>query len=199
MLKLLLGSEYMKKLNLILITIFSIVGALIIYNYFSKHTDNNEKRIKANTDYNLVTNSILYNKSIDEINQIINKGTGIIFLCIKENEWCNYYASYINDVVSSNEIKEISYLDIKQDRAYNTSGYRKLINSLNSYLLKDDENNLRVFVPALIVVKNGVIIGYDGETAALFQNIEQSDYWNSEKIDEFKNKINNFIVNYKED
>ena len=189
----------MKKLNLILITIFSVVGALLIYNYFEKHKPDANSGKKVTEEYNLVSDSILVYKNIDEINQIISNDSGIVFFCIKENTWCNYYASYLNDVATANGIKEIYYLDIKQDRQYNTSGYRKLVNSLENYLLKDDENNLKIFVPTVIFVKNGNILEYDNETSILTENITPNEYWTDEKISEFKMKITSFMTDYKEE
>ena len=153
----------------------------------------------ANNDYSLVTDSILVNKSIDEINMLFNNKSGIVFLCIKENEWCNYYAKYLNEVVKENEINEIYYLNIKQDRSYNTSEYRKLVNNIKEYLIKDDENNLRIFVPTTLFIKDGIVIGYDNETSIITDNISPSEYYTEEKINEFKYKLSNFILNFKEE
>ncbi len=189
----------MKKISLLLIIILSVVGAMLIYRYFEKHQSANTITKKANNDYSLVTDSILINKSIDEINMLFNKKSGIVFLCIKENEWCNYYAKYLNEVVKENEINEIYYLNIKQDRSYNTSGYRKLVNNIKEYLIKDDENNLRIFVPTTLFIKDGIVIGYDNETSIMIDNISPSEYYTEEKINEFKYKLSNFILNFKEE
>lgn len=189
----------MKKVSLLLITAASIIGAMLIYGYFNKHQVDNNNTKNNNNDYPLVENSIIVSKSIDEINLLFNKKSGVVFLCIKENEWCNHYAKHLNDVLKENEISEISYLNIKQDRQYNTSGYRKLVDNLKDYLLKDDENNLKIFVPTVIFIKDGNIIGYDNETSIITENISPDEYYTEEKIIELRNKLINFINDYKEE
>ncbi len=189
----------MRKVSLLLIIAISVVGAMLIYHYFEKHQTTDTITKKTINDYSLVTDSILVNKSIDEINLLFNNKSGIVFLCIKENEWCNYYAKYLNDIVKENELNEIYYLDIKQDRSYNTSGYRKLVNNLKDYLIKDDENNLRIFVPTSIFIKDGVVVGYDNETSIMIDEKLPSDYYTEEKIIELKNKLYNLVLNYKEE
>ena len=190
----------MKKINLILITLFAIIGALLIYNYFDKNDYNKtNNNIKINNEYTLLNESVFINKSIDQINKVFNNENGIIFLCIKENEWCNYYAKNLNDIAVENNINEIYYLNIKQDRQYNTNEYRKLVNNIEEYLLKDDENNKKIFVPTVIFIKNGKIIGYDNETSIMLENISPSEYYDKNKLNNFKNKILEFILKYKEE
>lgn len=187
----------MKKANLIFVTLFAIIGALVIYNYFIRKSYNSNPSKKINTDYSLVTESILINKTIDEVNN--NFDDKIIFICIKENEWCNYYAKNLNNIANANGIDEIDYLNIKQDRQYNTSGYRNLVKKLENFLLKDDENNLKIFVPTVIFVKKGKVIGFDNETSMITENILPSEYWTDEKLSEFNQKITSFILEYKEE
>lgn len=188
----------LKKVSIILITLFAVIGALLIYHYVDNKQVKTNINEKITNEYNLVTDSIIEYKTIDEVNNILNNGTGVIFFCITENEWCNYYAKYLNDISVKNEIKNIFYLNIKQDRKYNTSGYRKIVNRLKDYLLKDDENEIKLFVPTVIFVKNGKVIGYDSRTSIITKNISPSEYWNEENIIDFNEKITNIISNYKE-
>lgn len=190
----------MKKISIILVTLFAVIGAIIIYKYTltdnNKKTDNN----KINNEYTLLGDKNVFKyESIDIIANTLSKGTGIIFFCIPENDWCQYYAKYLNETAIKNNIDEIIYLNIKQDRSYNTSGYRKIINILNDYLYKDDEGNKKVFVPNLIFVKNGIITGFDNETSFMTNEYTPNTYYTNEKIDELNQKITNFIIKYKEE
>ena len=188
----------MKKISLILITVFAIIGAVAIYKFTNKEESINSNNTLSSNDYSMLNDDNVFTiKSIDNVVNIINKETGIIFFCIPENEWCNYYISYLNEIAKESNIKEINYLNIKRDRQYNTNGYRKLINALNDYLYKDDEGNKKIFVPTLVFIKDGKIVSYDNEV--LLTNVSPSEYWTEEKIDELKNRINNYIIKYREE
>ena len=189
----------MKKINIIVITVFAIVGALVIY----KFTNTPENKISSinniSHEYSMLEdNNVFKSSSIDEIANILNNGTGIVYFCIPENEWCQYYTKYLNDVAVQNNIDKIYYLNIKQDRKYNSNGYRKVLNILKDYLYKDDEGNKKIFVPTTIFVKKGVITSFDNETSTI-SNISPTSYYDDNKINEFNNRFTNYLLNYKEE
>ena len=189
----------MKKINIILVTFFAIVGALVIY----KFTNTPENKISSinniSHEYSMLEdNNVFKSSSIDEIANILNNGTGIVYFCIPENEWCQYYTKYLNDVAVQNNIDKIYYLNIKQDRKYNSNGYRKVLNILKDYLYKDDEGNKKIFVPTTIFVKKGVITSFDNETSTI-SNISPTSYYDDNKINEFNNRFTNYLLNYKEE
>lgn len=190
----------MKKIKILLIIFIAIVGAVLIYKYTYRQENANNDNLKVSAEYPLLDNNNIYvYRTADEIANIINNGTGVIFFCIKESEWCQYYVRYLNNVSSANGINQISYLNIKQDRHYNTSGYRKITEALKEYLPTDDEGNKKIFTPNVVFVKNGNIIGFDNETSNIFEDINPSEYWTDEKIDAFKMRITSYILEYKEE
>ena len=190
----------MKKLNIILVTLFAIIGAILIYKFTVSDKNNNSSVTKITNEYTMLgENNVFKYESIDLIANTLSNGTGIIFFCIPENEWCNYYAKYLNDVAVENKIDEILYLNIKQDRQYNTSGYRKIINTLKNYLYKNDEGNKSIFVPNLIFVKNGIISSFNNDTCFMENNLTPENYYTIEKINEFKETLTNYVIKYKEE
>ena len=190
----------MKKLNIILVTLFAIIGAILIYKFTVSDKNNNSSVTKITNEYTMLgENNVFKYESIDLIANTLSNGTGIIFFCIPENEWCNYYAKYLNDVAVENKIDEILYLNIKQDRQYNTSGYRKIINTLKNYLYKNDEGNKSIFVPNLIFVKNGNISSFNNDTCFMDNNLTPENYYTIEKINEFKETLTNYVIKYKEE
>lgn len=186
-----------KKGSIMLIIIMAIVGAYLIYNHFNKDENINNNNKNFNEEYSLVDKDNVYRYiNIDEVLDTFNK-SGIIFMGFKENIWSNYYAKYLNEVVKENNIKEILYYDIKKDRQTNNIKYKKLINLLEKYLMMNDEGNLYISVPYLVIIKDGKIMYTDNETSIINGNTTPSLYWNQNNIDNFKDKINNYIVEFK--
>lgn len=186
-----------KKGSIMLIIIMAIVGAYLIYNHFNKDENINNNNKNFNEEYSLVDKDNVYRYiNIDEVLDTFNK-SGIIFMGFKENIWSNYYAKYLNEVAKENNIKEILYYDIKKDRQTNNIKYKKLINLLEKYLMMNDEGNLYISVPYLVIIKDGKIMYTNNETSIINGNTTPSLYWNQNNIDNFKDKINNYIVEFK--
>lgn len=186
-----------KKGSIMLIIIMAIVGAYLIYNHFNKDGNINNNNKNFNEEYSLVDKDNIYRYiNIDEVLDTFNK-SGIIFMGFKENVWSNYYAKYLNEVAKENNIKEILYYDIKKDRQTNNIKYKKLINLLEKYLMMNDEGNLYISVPYLVIIKDSKIMYTDNETSIINGNTTPSLYWNQNNIDNFKDKINNYIVEFK--
>lgn len=186
-----------KKGSIMLIIIMAIVGAYLIYNHFNKDGNINNNNKNFNEEYSLVDKDNVYRYiNIDEVLDTFNK-SGIIFMGFKENVWSNYYAKYLNEVAKENNIKEILYYDIKKDRQTNNIKYKKLINLLEKYLMMNDEGNLYISVPYLVIIKDSKIMYTDNETSIINGNTTPSLYWNQNNIDNFKDKINNYIVEFK--
>lgn len=186
-----------KKGSIMLIIIMAIVGAYLIYNRFNKDGNINNNNKNFNEEYSLVDKDNVYRYiNIDEVLDTFNK-SGIIFMGFKENVWSNYYAKYLNEVAKENNIKEILYYDIKKDRQTNNIKYKKLINLLEKYLMMNDEGNLYISVPYLVIIKDSKIMYTDNETSIINGNTTPSLYWNQNNIDNFKDKINNYIVEFK--
>ena len=186
-----------KKGSIMLIIIMAIVGAYLIYNHFNnKGTINNSDK-NFNEEYSLVDKDNIYKYiNIDELLNILNKD-GIVLIGFKENIWTNYYAKYLNEIAKDNNIKEIMFYDVRKDRQSNNIKYTKLINSLSEYLPTNDEGMPYISVPYLLIIKDSKIIHTDNETALLNTNITPKNYWNNENINSFKDKINNYIIDYK--
>ena len=61
---------------------------------------------------------------------------------------------------------------------------------MSDYLQYDDDGNKRIYVPAVIAVKDGKIIGFDDETSYDTKGYENpQDYWENEDLDALKEKL----------
>lgn len=186
-----------KKISILLIIIIAVVGTILIYKHFDKNEINKKSVTKFSDEYTLVDkDNIFVYSNIDEIVNLLENGTGIVFLAFPECPWCQNYAKYLNEVAKENNIKKIYYLNIKYDRQINSSKYTKLVKLLGDYLYADDSGIAKVYAPDLTFVKNGKIIAHDNETSITTSSMKIEDYWTEENILEFKNKISNYIREY---
>lgn len=168
-------------------------------NNDSKESDNQNTTIpdsvKFSNEYSsLDAGNVFVYREIDEIISILDNGTGIVYLGFPECPWCQAYVPYLNDVAKENNLDKIYYFNILEDRKNNTDKYMEIVNLLKFYLRYDEEGKKRVYVPAVIAVKEGNIVGFDDETSydtKGFKNPE--DYWTKDEIQELKLKLTNMI------
>ena len=146
--------------------------------------------IHFNNDYPKIDkNNVFVYKKINEIQNILKSGNGLVFFCTAKSEWCHSYAEILNDTAKEAGIKEIAYYDIYTDRMKNNQNYKDLMTILGAYLIRDDENNKKLYLPALFSVKNGSIINYNYDTALGIGNATAINYWTIDKIIDTKEKL----------
>ncbi len=183
-----------KTANLIIninIIISIILILIIVFKYITVKEEDN---IKFSNEYkNIDTNNKFIYKDIDEIIEILTNGTGIIFFGFPECIWCQEYVIYLNEIINEENIDNVYYLNIKNDRNKNTQSYNKLINILSDYLIENDNNIKQLYVPTTIIVNNGEIIYNNNETSSINESISPNEYWNESKINEFKNNLRSNI------
>ena len=144
---------------------------------------------KTLTEYNYY----IY-KDINEIIKILEHGTGAVYLGFPECPWCQAYVPMLNEVADIEGLEKIYYYNIYEDRKNNTDSYQKIVNIISDYLQYDDEGNKRIYVPAIIVVSEGKIIGFDDETSYDTKGFDNpEDYWTEEEQKDLKTKLSSYI------
>lgn len=146
-------------------------------------------------EYNKVgINNVFTYRSVDEIINILRNGTGIIYLGFPECPWCQAYVPMLNEIAVSKKLDKIYYFNILENRKNNTDAYKEIVSMLSDYLKYDDEGNKRVYVPAVIAVNNGIIVGFDDETSYDTKEIDNPDeYWTDEEVSGLKIKLSTMI------
>ena len=184
----------MKRVKILFIIVFAVVGALIIYNHFNKEEFKTNLPNKISNEYNLTSETIVYeNTNIDEVINIISNKYGIVFMCTPDTLWCKKYAEILNDVAVSKDIDKIYYLNIKNERNLNTNKYQKLVSVLEDILYTDDTGNKRIYMPEVVFVRNGNIIAHDNETSFITNDITVEEYWDYENVNRLKTKLSGYI------
>ena len=185
----------MKK-NFIIVIFMVIAAAFAIFAVYEKSKDVLEKSDgeKFSEEYTEIDsdNPFVY-RSLSEINKILENGTGIVYLGFPECPWCQRYVVYLNDVAKDYELEKIYYANILEDRNNKTEDYQKTISLISDYLQYDEEGNKKIYVPSIIAVYKGEIVGFDDETS--LESGDVNEYWTDEKVDALKEKLDLYIDN----
>lgn len=176
--------------------IFGIIAVLILIIslsfLFKKDKMSDAERFAK--EYDFTVNNVFVYRSLDEINKILENGTGVVYLGFPECPWCKGYIPYLNEVAINEHLDKIYYFNILNDRKNNTSGYKKTVQLLNDYLKYDNEGNKRIYVPAVIAVNNGKIVGFDDESSFDTKGYETpEEYWKNEDLDGLKKRLSDMI------
>lgn len=188
----------MKKNIILFVTILiaSTLASFYIYEYFDK-----EVKFKTNlsTTYTKLPKENVFKViNINEAINLVKKGNGALFIGYKECIWCQQYVKVIDDIAKKNSLPKVYYLDIRKDRKNNSKKYQELVNLLKDRLKNDDLGNKRIFVPFLVIAKDGKILETDDETSDLSKDkVDPLTYWTDEKINALNEKLKSHIEQIK--
>lgn len=187
-----------KKRIMILVSVIILfmIGVVSLVLFLKKDKKTASDMEKFSAEYHEVAkNNVFVYRNIDEIINILEKGTGIVYLGFPECKWCQRYTKYLNEVAMDMGISKIYYYNIREDRKINTENYQKIVSILENYLQNDEEGNKRIYVPSVIALKKGEIVGFDDETAWDTKGFETPDeYWNTDEVNDLKEKLEKMIA-----
>lgn len=179
----------------IIVILIGIIIFLLVNNNIEKEETKKSDAEKFAEEYTLVDkdNRFVYTE-IDEIINILEEGTGIVYLGFPECKWCQQYVVYLNEVAKDRGISKIYYYNIREDREKNTKDYQKIVSLLEEYLEEDEDGNPRVYVPAVTFMNNGKILGFDDETAYDTKGYDDpSEYWTDKTVENLKDRLNSYL------
>lgn len=150
--------------------------------------------------------------SYDDIFKLLDEGTGVIYFGFPECPWCRNLVPVLSNAAIKSGVKEILYLNIKDDRDIKeltskgkikttkegTDNYEKLVKKLYDYLpvyngLKDDTIK-RVYLPTVVFVKDGKILGLEQSLEAFSKRVNGDAY--QEMTTEEKNALTKIFTDY---
>ena len=191
----------MKNKKRILLIIIAIVIVLCVLFCLLKVYKTEKEVIKDNVkfsqEYGSVSeDNVFCYKTIDEIINILEHGTGVVYLGFPECPWCKEYVIYLNEVAKNSGCDKVYYFNILNDRKDNTKKYQEIVNILKDYLPYDEEGNKRIYVPAVIAVKDGKIISFDDETSKDTKGYDtHKENRKNEDLDALKKKLSEMFKN----
>ena len=181
-------------MGIIIVILVAIIIFLLVGNKNEEQTVKSDAE-KFSEEYTLVDkdNKFRY-AAIDEVIDTLEDGTGVVYLGFPECKWCQQYTVYLNELAKDRNIPEIMYYNIREDRQNNTKNYQTIVNILNDYLPEDEEGNPRVYVPEVIFMSNGKILGFDDETAYDTKGYDEpSEYWTKKEVNDLKDRLNSYL------
>lgn len=183
-------------MSIIIVVLIAVVVFLLVKDNEKDETDNNEitDALKFAEEYTLVPDdNVFVYSDVDEIIDILENGTGVVYLGFPECQWCDQYVVYLNEVAKENGILEIHYYNIREDRSNNTENYQKIVALLEDYLEDDEDGNPRIYVPAVIFMNNGEIVGFDDETSLDTDDASTPrEYWTGERVANLKTRLSGY-------
>lgn len=193
-----------KKNNKMVYIIIGILAVIALgvgfYVGYNSVKDNKETdAVRFASEYPVSEDNVFVYRTLEEINKILENGTGLIFLGFPECPWCRGYAPIINEIAKQEKLEKVYYFNIKQDRADNTELYQKAVKLLEENLRYDEEGNRRIYAPSLIAVKNGNVVGFDDTRYWNNKSYETpEDFWNKEDLTSMKEKLVKMITDVNE-
>lgn len=175
-----------------LLLIIPLIVMLILVGCTQKETDAEKfaKEYTSVSEYNYY----VYRDG-EEIIKILEHGTGVVYLGFPECPWCQAYVPILNEIADVEGLEKIYYFNILEDRKNNTEVYQKIVKILNNYLQYDEEGNKKIYVPAVIFVSKGEVVGFDDETSYDTKGFQiPEDYWTAEEISSLKNKLTESMI-----
>ena len=175
---------------IVVVVLIAIAVSLFLVLRNNKEEDMSDAERFAQEYTQVSDNNVFLYRNAEEIVRILENGTGVVYLGFPECKWCQKYVTYLNEVALDNDITRIYYLDILEDRTNNTEEYQEIVSLLDEYLEYDEEGNKRVFVPAVIVVDRGEIVGFDDETSLDTHDLDDpEEYWTEEEVRDLNEKL----------
>ena len=176
---------------LVILLVLGVVSLALIENNKSAKEEEKTDALRFKEEYSEVSeDNVFVYRDIEEIIDIMENGTGVVYLGFPECPWCNYYVKYLNEVAKEIGITRIYYHNIYEDRSNNTENYQRIVELLGENLQYDEEGKQRVYVPNVSFHIEGEIIGNDYETSKDTNGFtDPSDYWTEEEISSLKNNL----------
>ena len=174
-----------------IIAVIIVLGFLGLISFYYLNLTKVTDASKFKEEYSRVSeDNVFVYRTDKEIIDILKHGTGIVYLGFPECPWCQAYVSYLDEVAKETKIEKIYYLNILEIRKNNTREYQEIVYLLDNYLSYDEEGKKRIYVPAIVAVKEGEIIGFDDETSHDTKGYETpEEYWKNEDLDGLKAKL----------
>jgi len=141
----------------------------------------------------LENDSLVKYSSYEEIFSVLDQGTGVIFLAFPTCPWCRSMLPTLMDSASKAKIT-ILYLNILEDRDIlklndkgkiitereGTDNYKQLVSRLDKFLPAYDglevESIKRIYMPVVIFIKDGKVLGVEQSLKAYTERVEGDAY-----------------------
>ena len=118
----------MKKKIIIIIGVVLVIALGVLgYLYLNKEKNTNIDGKKFAEEYTSVTkDNVFVYRSAEEIINILEHGTGVVYLGFPECPWCTAYVPYLNEVAKANDVDKVYYYNINRQIMEYLKKYKQL-------------------------------------------------------------------------
>ena len=173
------------------------IGLFIVIGKTDYKKQEVSESIRFSTLYNMVPeNNVYVFSDHNDVIDILNGRSGVIFFAFPSNKWANNYAYLLNKAALFTGVDKIYYYDFLKDRDENNGTYETIVNKLKDYLYVLDEEIIDIYSPSVLIVKNGEIINYLDTLSITKGNINIDEYYKlNENIiyNNMVNSLNNYV------
>ena len=151
----------MKKLVAIVLTFLLILTGCSTIKVTKIDDDIKTDNLKFKKEYTEVKENNIYEyTTYDNVMDLIENGSGIIYFGYPDCTLCNDVVPILNDVAEEKEVSTIMYYNFKEIKDNNTNEYIKLVDILKNYIELEE-----ITAPTIIFVgKNKETNVYSGDS-----------------------------------
>ena len=176
-----------KKMTLVqkIFYIFSFIFLIGVFIYLGTK-DYTPKKTETDAqiftkEYGITEENVFTERDSKTILELLNSGSGIIFIGFPENIWSASIADILNESAKKMNIDTIYYYNLEQDRKEHNYYYEHMIEILMPYLKVLDNEDVDIYAPTVLIVKNGEVIYFDDETSIVMGDMTVANYWTETK------------------
>lgn len=155
----------------LMVVIDILLGAILvgvmtfgIYQYLKSDGEKFKAEYEAlnneNVNINISKNNPIKYVTLDEVFDIIQNKTGVIYFGFPGCPWCRNMIPVLFEAAKNNNIDTIYYFNPRNVKKSDNDEYNKLKKILNEYLSEDENGQKVLYVPDVYFIKDGKIVGH---------------------------------------
>lgn len=156
--------KLMVVIDILLGAILVGVMAFGIYQYLKSDGEKFKAEYEAlnneNVNINISKNNPIKYVTLDEVFDIIQNKTGVIYFGFPGCPWCRNMIPVLFEAAKNNNIDTIYYFNPRNVKKSDNDEYNKLKEILNEYLSEDENGQKVLYVPDVYFIKDGKIVGH---------------------------------------
>ena len=158
----------MKKSKIMLLVVLILLIIAIVVNIF-RNNENMNKFLDMNGDEGMET---AYNaEETRHMIDFLKSGTGIVYFYFNECDWCKRTTPVFKEALKKAKYEgEVIYYNPYYIRKNNTEEYQEVVEILKDILSADENGNKKLYVPEVVFVKDGKIIGHQTNNVESYTN-----------------------------
>ena len=152
----------------LMVVIDILLGAILvgimtfgIYQYLKSDGEKFKAEYEAlnneNININISKNNPIKYVTLDEVFDIIQNKTGVIYFGFPGCPWCRNMIPVLFEAAKNNNIDTIYYFNPRNVKKSDNDEYNKLKEILNEYLSEDENGQKVLYVPDVYFIKDGKV------------------------------------------